>query len=125
MSSKRRHLRKKPEQEANKQTYTSFNHNHNNHSKYDLNSQILAPLTSSPDKWKLVSTYVKTRGLVKQHIESFNYFIDKGLKKILKVIIIHSHIFIIKFHHPYHQITYLPINRQMRWSILRKNQIYG
>ena len=62
------------------------NHNPNHNHNIDKHSQILAPINSIPDKWKLVSTYVKTRGLVKQHIESFNYFVDKGLKKILKVI---------------------------------------
>eukprot|EP01084_Bolivina_argentea_P278251 475273_1 len=57
----------------------------NSHNTNTLNqTELLSPINNPIDKWKLVSTYVKTRGLVKQHIESFNYFVDKGLKKILK-----------------------------------------
>jgi DNA-directed RNA polymerase III subunit RPC2 len=35
------------------------------------------------DKWNLVPAFLKVKGLVKQHIDSFNYFIDHELKKIL------------------------------------------
>ena len=37
------------------------------------------------EKWKLVPAFLKTRGLVKQHTDSFNYLINHGLTKILKV----------------------------------------
>ena len=36
------------------------------------------------DKWKLVPAFLKTKGLVKQHIDSFNYFIKVDIKKIVK-----------------------------------------
>ncbi|KAI5452589.1 DNA-directed RNA polymerase III complex subunit Rpc2 [Naganishia albida] len=36
------------------------------------------------DKWQLLPAYLKTKGLVKQHIDSFNYFIDTELKQILE-----------------------------------------
>jgi DNA-directed RNA polymerase III subunit RPC2 len=36
------------------------------------------------DKWKLLPSFLKVRGLVKQHIDSFNYFIDEDLRKIVK-----------------------------------------
>jgi len=36
------------------------------------------------DQWKLVPAFLKDRGLVKQHIDSFNYFINVGIKKILE-----------------------------------------
>ncbi|KOX67898.1 DNA-directed RNA polymerase III subunit RPC2 [Melipona quadrifasciata] len=36
------------------------------------------------DKWKLVPAFLKGRGLVKQHIDSFNYFINVEIKKIVK-----------------------------------------
>jgi DNA-directed RNA polymerase III subunit RPC2 len=35
------------------------------------------------DKWKLVPAYLQVRGLVKQHIESFDNFIERELKSIL------------------------------------------
>ena len=36
------------------------------------------------EKWKLVPAYLKVKGLVKQHLDSFNYFIDVDLKQIVK-----------------------------------------
>lgn len=42
-----------------------------------------APLTLD-DKWKLVPAYLKLKGLVKQHLDSFDYFVDVELRKILK-----------------------------------------
>lgn len=36
------------------------------------------------DKWKLLPAFLKVKGLVKQHIDSFNYFINVDLKNIIK-----------------------------------------
>lgn len=36
------------------------------------------------EKWKLVPAFLKIRGLVKQHIDSFNYFIAVEIKKIVE-----------------------------------------
>ncbi len=36
------------------------------------------------DKWKLLPAFLKVKGLVKQHIDSFNYFINVEIKKIMK-----------------------------------------
>ncbi|XP_066601224.1 DNA-directed RNA polymerase III subunit RPC2 [Prorops nasuta] len=36
------------------------------------------------DKWKLVPAFLKGKGLVKQHIDSFNYFINVEIKKIVQ-----------------------------------------
>jgi DNA-directed RNA polymerase beta subunit len=35
------------------------------------------------DKWRLLPAFLKVRGLVKQHIDSFNYFVNADLQKIL------------------------------------------
>lgn len=35
------------------------------------------------DKWNLLPAYIKVKGLVKQHVQSFNYFADTGLQKIV------------------------------------------
>ena len=36
------------------------------------------------DKWNLLPAFLKVKGLVKQHIDSFNYFIEVELKKIVQ-----------------------------------------
>ncbi|XP_015178879.1 PREDICTED: DNA-directed RNA polymerase III subunit RPC2 isoform X2 [Polistes dominula] len=36
------------------------------------------------NKWKLVPAFLEGKGLVKQHIDSFNYFINVEIKKIVK-----------------------------------------
>lgn len=38
----------------------------------------------SQEKWKLVPAFLKVKGLVKQHIDSFNYFVGVEIKKIVK-----------------------------------------
>ncbi|KAI0527193.1 hypothetical protein KFK09_002792 [Dendrobium nobile] len=48
---------------------------HNNHAK---------PIKSAVDKFALLPEFLKVRGLVKQHIDSFNYFINNEIKKIMK-----------------------------------------
>lgn len=36
------------------------------------------------DKWKLIPAFLQLRGLVKQHIDSFNYFINIDIKEIVQ-----------------------------------------
>lgn len=36
------------------------------------------------DKWKLVPAFLQVKGLVKQHIDSFNYFVNVDIKNIVK-----------------------------------------
>eukprot|EP01094_Clydonella_sp_ATCC50884_P009311 TRINITY_DN1882_c0_g1_i3.p1 TRINITY_DN1882_c0_g1~~TRINITY_DN1882_c0_g1_i3.p1 ORF type:complete len:1164 (-),score=390.94 TRINITY_DN1882_c0_g1_i3:341-3781(-) len=43
-----------------------------------------APIKVLAEKWKLLPAFLKTRGLVRQHIESFNYFVDVELRKIVR-----------------------------------------
>ena len=43
-----------------------------------------APIKSIEEKWRLLPAFLKVKGLVKQHLDSFNYFIDVELKKILQ-----------------------------------------
>mmetsp|Transcript_8355 Transcript_8355/g.10179 ORF Transcript_8355/g.10179 Transcript_8355/m.10179 type:complete len:113 (+) Transcript_8355:64-402(+) len=42
------------------------------------------PLKAIEEKWKLVPAFLRLRGLVKQHIDSFNYFINVEIKKIVQ-----------------------------------------
>ena len=41
------------------------------------------PINTAQDKWNLLPAFLKVKGLVKQHIDSFNYFVDAELKKIV------------------------------------------
>ncbi|KAJ9625484.1 uncharacterized protein PV06_01771 [Exophiala oligosperma] len=42
------------------------------------------PIDTARDKWNLVPAFLKVKGLVKQHIESFNHFVEVELKKIIE-----------------------------------------
>ena len=41
-------------------------------------------INTDQDKWHLLPAFLKVKGLVKQHLDSFNYFVDTDLKKIIK-----------------------------------------
>ncbi|CDK28536.1 unnamed protein product [Kuraishia capsulata CBS 1993] len=41
-------------------------------------------INTAEDKWNLLPAFLKVKGLVKQHLDSFNYFVDKDLKKIIQ-----------------------------------------
>ena len=43
------------------------------------------PISSIKEKWKILPAFLKVKGLVKQHIDSFNYFINVDIKKIMQV----------------------------------------
>ncbi|PKA51483.1 DNA-directed RNA polymerase II subunit RPB2 [Apostasia shenzhenica] len=46
---------------------------------------ILAkPIIASVDKYTLLPAFLKVRGLVKQHIDSFDHFVNKDMPKIMK-----------------------------------------
>lgn len=45
---------------------------------------ISDPITTAKDKWNLLPAFLKIKGLVKQHIDSFNYFVETDIKKIIK-----------------------------------------
>lgn len=47
-------------------------------------SKMSEPVKEIQDKWKLVPAFLKVKGLVKQHIDSFNYFINEEIKHIVK-----------------------------------------
>lgn len=47
-------------------------------------SKLGEPVKSLEEKWKLVPAFLKTKGLVKQHIDSYNYFINVEIKSIVE-----------------------------------------
>lgn len=44
---------------------------------------IHSPVPSMSDKWRLVDLFLEYKGLVTQHIDSFNDFVTRGLKDIM------------------------------------------
>ncbi|KAL7639520.1 UNVERIFIED_CONTAM: hypothetical protein RMT77_010021 [Armadillidium vulgare] len=52
-------------------------------SNMDANT-LVQPVKAIEEKWKLVPAFLKVKGLVKQHIDSFNYFLNTDIKKIVE-----------------------------------------
>ena len=47
-------------------------------------TKLTEPIKRVEDKFQLLPAFLKVRGLVKQHIDSFNYLINHEIKKIVK-----------------------------------------
>ena len=68
----------------------SLNKNDDDHSFNELlkdeykGKKLADPINKLEDKWELLPAFLKVKGLVKQHLDSFNYFVDTDLKKIIK-----------------------------------------
>lgn len=50
----------------------------------DTKRKLDEPIPTAEDKWQLLPAFLRVKGLVKQHIDSFNYFVEVDLKKIVK-----------------------------------------
>lgn len=48
------------------------------------NKSLTDPIDTAKDKWNLLPAFLKVKGLVKQHIDSYNYLVEVQLKKILE-----------------------------------------
>ena len=46
-------------------------------------AKLTQPIKQLKDKYELLPAFLQVRGLVKQHIDSFNYFITREIKKII------------------------------------------
>ena len=47
-----------------------------NYSELYNKAKLYSPISKVEEKWELVPAFLQVRGLVKQHIDSFNYFTD-------------------------------------------------
>lgn len=47
-------------------------------------SKVTAPIGTLEDKFELLPAFLKVRGLVRQHIDSFNYLINEDIQKIIR-----------------------------------------
>lgn len=52
--------------------------------QYYKGRSITDPINTAEDKWTLLPIFLKVKGLVKQHIDSYNYFVDVEIKKIVQ-----------------------------------------
>ncbi|KAL5500312.1 hypothetical protein EMCRGX_G011852 [Ephydatia muelleri] len=50
---------------------------------FTCDENLAVPISTVKEKWKLVPAFLKVKGLVKQHIDSFNYFINVDMKKVV------------------------------------------
>lgn len=46
--------------------------------------KLTDPISTIEDKFQLLPAFLKVKGLVKQHTDSFNYFVDHEIKEIIK-----------------------------------------
>ncbi|KAJ4313287.1 DNA-directed RNA polymerase III complex subunit Rpc2 [Neodidymelliopsis sp. IMI 364377] len=70
------------------------------------------PINTARDKWNLLPAFLKVKGLVKQHVDSYNHFVDVELKKIIKANRFVRSDFDPKFLLEYTDIRVLSPNRQ-------------
>ncbi|KAK4228023.1 hypothetical protein QBC38DRAFT_476397 [Podospora fimiseda] len=46
--------------------------------------KLTDPIKTKEDKYQLLPAFLKVKGLVKQHIDSYNYFVQEDIKKIVQ-----------------------------------------
>ena len=55
-----------------------------NYSDLYNKAKLYDPISKMEEKWKLIPAFLQIRGLVKQHIDSFNYLTDIEMKNIIR-----------------------------------------
>ena len=60
------------------------NINNLNYSELYTKAKLYSPISKVEEKWSLIPAFLQVRGLVKQHIDSFNYFTDIEIKNIVR-----------------------------------------
>ena len=77
---KKEHKSKEPEE-----TFINpENINNLNYSELYNKAKLYSPISKVEEKWSLIPAFLQVRGLVKQHIDSFNYFTDIEIKNIIR-----------------------------------------
>lgn len=46
--------------------------------------KLTDPISTKEDKFQLLPAFLKVKGLVKQHIDSYNFFVDTEIKEIVR-----------------------------------------
>ena len=60
------------------------NINNLNYTELYNKAKLYSPISKVEEKWSLIPAFLQVRGLVKQHIDSFNYFTDIEIKNIIR-----------------------------------------
>jgi hypothetical protein len=47
--------------------------------------KLTDPIKTTEDKFQLLPAFLKVKGLVKQHIDSYNFFVDHEIKEIVRM----------------------------------------
>ncbi|KAI3381933.1 hypothetical protein SNEBB_006954 [Seison nebaliae] len=50
----------------------------------DMSENLHSPIKDLNEKWKLVPLFIEAKGVVRQHLDSYNYFVEHGMKQIMK-----------------------------------------
>jgi len=50
----------------------------------NTDDELCKPVKEVEDKWKLLPHFLQLRGLMRQHIDSFNFFVNKDIKNIVQ-----------------------------------------
>ncbi len=46
--------------------------------------RLTDPISTREDKFQLLPAFLKVKGLVKQHIDSYNFFVEHEIKEIVR-----------------------------------------
>ena len=50
----------------------------------DKTSDMASPVAKLEDKWKLLPYFLKARGVMRQHIDSFDNFVNIDIKRVVR-----------------------------------------
>ena len=89
MSSRKKREQKSKQISDNPKPFNPQSQNTNNipnmnYSELYNKAKLYSPISKLEEKWELVPAFLQVRGLVKQHIDSFNYFTDIEIKNIIR-----------------------------------------
>ena len=110
-----------PTIENNQNNSLNLNEKHINYSELYNKAKLYSPISKLEEKWKLIPAFLQVRGLVKQHIDSFNYFTDIEIKNIVRSARNHkieleiNHSFYLKYHDI--RIDYPTIEEEVNVSV--------
>ena len=82
--SSRKNKKEQKSKEPEDPLLKSNNLNNLNYSELYNKAKLYSPISKVEEKWNLIPAFLQVRGLVKQHIDSFNYFTDIEIKNIIR-----------------------------------------
>ena len=74
----------KPEPPAKKKTASVPNDMDALLKPFYYDKKLTDPIDTARDKWNLLPAFLRVKGLVKQHLDSYDFFVNHELKKIIK-----------------------------------------